>query len=188
MQRVLIAAPVYVEKEYAMNRWIENVQGFKYENKDVLLIDNSPSDAFAYRYADRVRIVRMKGDRHLKMLNVTKSMEIIRQHFLKGPYDIWFNLEIDVIPQDDHCIQKMLEYMKEGIDIVNHCYPSRLIDGDDHQGVGCSLIGKEIAKAINYNQAGDVSPDGWLWGKVRKHTQFKMIDLWGIFPIKHLAY
>jgi hypothetical protein len=168
-----------------MRRWIDNVNGFTYPH-DTLLVDNSSSDAFYSRYKSEVPMLHYKGDAHMGMRNVTHSMEMIRQRFLTQGYDFWFNIEIDVLPQIPDVIERMLEFAVS-FEIVNHAYPSRTHSDIDHQGVGCAMISRNLAQNINYDTAGDVSPDAWLWSKVRKRTTFKMIDLWNVFPILHIV-
>lgn len=189
MERVLVACPTYVGKEYAMKRWLENVQNFNYPRDcyDVFLVDNSQSTAMYDRWKDKVNMFYIKGNDQLLMRNVTTSMEKIRRHFINGKYDWWANIEIDVIPSKD-CLQLLIDEAKagKGWDLVSHAYPARDKEHIDHQGVGCCIISRFLAGAIRYDIAGDVSPDGWLWGKVRKRTEFKMKDVWNLFPIQHL--
>lgn len=185
--KVLVACPTNVVKNYAMRRWIDNVKSFTYPNHEVFMVDNSPSDAFYQNYTNEINIVHVKSDVHLPMQRITQSMEVIRKYALKNKFDFWFNIEIDVIPQDKDIVEKMVDFItKNDLDLINHAYPGRWDNTIDHQGIGFSIMNHKLFSQISFEQAGNVSPDGFMWGKVRKHTQFRMIDLWNYFPVKHL--
>lgn len=187
-KKVLVACPTNVIKKYAMRSWIDNVKSFEYDNWEVYMVDNSPSDAFSYNYKDEIHIDHIKTDQQLAHLRITQSMEVIRRYAVNGNFDYWLNLEIDVIPLDKDVIHKMVNFAETNkLDLVNHCYPARWKDYTDHQGIGFSIISKNLFSTVSFANAGNVSPDGFMWGKVRVHTQYKMADIWNIFPVKHMV-
>jgi 2-polyprenyl-3-methyl-5-hydroxy-6-metoxy-1,4-benzoquinol methylase len=183
--KILVACPTHECKIYSEKRWNDNVKSFTYPNYDVLVVDNSQTQRetlIDFPVSWLVTDTYLKAD----MLRVTKSMEIIRQHFLARDYKYWFNLEIDVIPPND-VIEQML-FHGNNADWISHAYPNRgSYETDDQQGIGCSMLSRKIAEFINFDGAGDNMPDGWLWDKVRPSRKFKTMELWGYFPVQHLA-
>lgn len=181
--KILVACCTHECKSYAEERWSNNVSKFTYPNYDVLVVDNSPCPRDT---KVNFPVLWKDSNQELAMLRVTRSMEVIRRHFLEGNYKYWFNLEIDVIPEPHDVIERMLELGDES-DWISHAYPNRGSDGtDDQQGIGCSFLSRRMCESVDFNQPGDNMPDSWLWDRVRPTRKFKTMDLWGYFPVKHL--
>lgn len=155
-----------------------------YKNRDVLVVDNSPTLDFLLRWQDLVPMVHIDADRERSLLRITQSMEVIRKHFLAGPWTRWFNLESDVIPPPD-VIERMLSLGRDS-DWISHAYPMRGKHTDDEQGIGCSILSRRLMAAFSFDNCGDDSPDGWLWAKVRPQRHYRVMELWGYFPVIHL--
>jgi hypothetical protein len=170
-----------------MQRWLDAVRALTYPNLDVLVVDNSTDDSLMRRWQDKVPMIHVTdADQVHAMLRITQSMEVIRQHFLAGPYTRWFNLEIDVIPPPD-AIERMIWWGRDS-DWIAHAYPTRgSYDTDDQQGIGCSLLSRRLLSDFNFSHAGDNMPDAWLWQQVRPSRKYRTIELWGYFPVGHLA-
>ena len=45
--KVLVGCPTYEGKEYILDRYIERVKEFTYDNYDILLVDNSKTNDYA---------------------------------------------------------------------------------------------------------------------------------------------
>jgi hypothetical protein len=186
--KVLVACPTNSMKKYAMRRWIDNAKSFDYPNYEIYVVDNSNNDTFISNYADEIPVKHIRTDQQLPMQRVTQSMEEIRIKAIREEFDYWFNLEIDVIPLEKDVIYKMVKLAQAtDVDLVNHAYPARWVGDVEHQGIGFSLLNRRLFEVISFATAGNVSPDGFMWGKIRKHTGFRMIDAWNLFPVKHLA-
>jgi hypothetical protein len=186
--KVLVACPTHLVKDYAMQRWIDNVKALSYPHYDILLVDNSPNGEMVEKYGDQVPMIKLDttGIEGRAITRINRSMELIRQHFLEGDYTHWMDIEIDVIPQKD-VIELFLGYKG---DWISHAYPAR---GDDislaQQGIGCSLLSRRLLENFDWKDAEDnTTPDGWLWDRVRPHAyDYPTTELWGYLTIEHLA-
>jgi hypothetical protein len=143
----------------------------------MFVVDNSPTKRLGFYWLNGC-------DQEHSMLRITQSMEAIRQHFLNGDCSRWFNLEIDIIPPHD-VIERMLE-LGGDTDWISHSYPMRGQHDDAQQGIGCSIFTRKLMENFNFNNAGDNSPDGWLWSKVRPDGRFTTMELWNYFHVEHL--
>lgn len=181
--KVLVACPNHVDKEYSFQRWIDNVKNLTYPNYDILVVDNSPDITFMERYKAQIPILHITVNQELRMLAITRSMELIRQHFLSDNYAYWMNIESDVIPPKD-IIEQLMKYKG---DWISHAYPTRGNNTDDQQGIGCSLLSRRLVEDFDWNEAEDNSPDGWLWQKVKPVRKYKTVEVWGEMQVEHLA-
>lgn len=186
MGNILIACPIHQCKEYAIQRWVDNVNSFTYPDVEILLVDNTFGAAFHKRWKEKIPVRHVgvtQTEQPVKRIN--KSMALIQRVFVNGEYDWWFNLEIDVLPDKD-ILEKMLK-LSDGFDLVSHAYPGRKDKTIEHQGIGCSLVSKKLARRFNFENAGSASPDGWIWSKVRATSDLSMMDLWGMCKMEHIA-
>jgi hypothetical protein len=182
--KILVSCPVHQVKEYSFQRWIDNVKSFTYPNYEIFVVDNSPNMELVNKYKDQIPIVHIKVDQSEPYNRITHSMEVIRQHFLKGNYSRWFNLECDVIPGTD-IIEVLLKYGKDA-DWIGHAYPNRGGDIEESSGIGCSMLSRRLVENYNYDEADRESPDVWLWEQVRRAKKYKTVEIWGHVPINHL--
>lgn len=188
--KILIACPVHECKEYAMQRWIDNVKNFTFQNFDIFLVDNSPNENFYNRWKDKINIIHLKETENEKDMcrRIAISMEVIRQKFINGNYYRWLNLEIDVLPQNSNLIEIMLKYGQD-TDWIAHTYPHRGSESEApvQAGVGCGMFSRRIMEYFNFNETGfDKCPDGWLWDKVRPLDKFTTIEMWSHSKMKHI--
>lgn len=185
---VLVACPNHEVKEYAFGAWIDRVREFTYPNVDVLVVDNSPDLEFMDRWRDKVptRHVDLPADAGT-VLRINTAMEEIRRHFLAGDYRWWFNVESDVIPPAD-MIERMLEWGRDA-DWISHSYPVRGFDRDNlQQGIGCSMLSRRLVEQFSFADAADhMTPDGWLWNKVRPCEDFTTVEVWSAVRVEHLG-
>lgn len=192
LPKILVACPTHEVKDYAMQRWLDTIKGFTYPNYDILLVDNSPNGEMIARYGDQVKMLKLptEGIEDRMVTRINRSMEMIRQEFLKGDYKYWCDIEIDVMPQPD-TIEVLLKYGRDA-DWIAHAYPGRN-SGDNilaQQGIGCCLLSRRLMENFDFKDAEDnTTPDGWLWDHVRPFAQdYPTIELWGVLPdIRHIG-
>jgi hypothetical protein len=185
--KILVACPTHEVKDYAMQRWIDNIKSFTYPNFEVLVVDNSPNGEMITKYGDQVPMIQLDVTdiEDLMVTRINRSMELIRQHFLAGDYTHWLDIEIDVIPQPD--VIEVLSGYKG--DWISHAYPTRgATDGSVQQGIGCSLLSRRLLENFNWKDAEDnTTPDGWLWERVRPQVyDYPTTELYGLLKIEHL--
>ncbi len=188
--KILVACPTHEVKDYSMQHWIDNVKAFTHPNFDILVVDNSPNGEMINKYGDQIRMLKLptKGIEGLMVTRINRSMEMIRQEFLKGNYTHWLDIEIDVIPPAN-VIEVLKSY--DG-DWISHAYPARDTDSQElvQQGIGCSLLSRKLLEKFSFQHGEDITtPDGYLWNQVRPLVQdYPTIELWGVLKnIKHLS-
>lgn len=183
--KVLVACPTYFGKEYAFQEWIDNVKNLSYPNYDVLVVDNSPDDSYVKKWGDKIPMEHIEtNENDLWTLKICKSMQRIKERFLEGGYEYWMNIEADNIPPKD-VIENMIKFKA---DWVSHCYPVRPDSETLEQGIGCSLLSKNLVQGFDWSKASD-SPDAELWDfakPIRSNSKYKTIELWGVFNCLHL--
>lgn len=179
--RVLIACPTHECKEYAMQAWIDAVDAIEYPNKDVLLVDNSPTDEFYKRWKDKVPMVHLSAQDQSEVASarINASMTEIRKRFLNNSIAWWFNLEIDVIPPPE-ILNVLLEFPS---DWTSHDYEVRG-GGGRMTGIGCSLLSRSIAEAANF-ASNTHGPDHELWTQTQ--NTHKTLTLTNWLPVKHIG-
>lgn len=185
--KVLVACPNHQVKEYAFQRWIDNVKNLTYPNYDILVVDNSPNDDFLYKWQDQVPMCRIdtKGIEQLMVMRLNLSYERIRLAFLHGDYDRLMIIESDVIPPKN-IIEFMLQWGKN-TDWISHAYPVQGGTEDAEQGIGCSLFTRRLMENFNFKDFADnYTSDGGLWMRVRPDGRFKTMELWSFIKIQHL--
>lgn len=185
--KVLVACPNHIVKEYSFQRWIDNVKNLTYANYDILVVDNSPYGELAEKYGNQIpiEVLPTEGIQGLMVTRINRSMELIRQKFLKGNYMHWMDIESDVIPQTD--VIEILMRLK--VDWASHAYPARgSNDGSVQQGIGCSLLSRRLLENFSWKDAEDnTTPDGWLWEHVRPRVyEYPTHEMYGVINIEHL--
>lgn len=188
--KILVACPTHKVKEYAFQRWIDNIKNLTYPNYEVLVVDNSPDDSYVNKWKDKIPMLYLPDtnqDPQKMGERICKSMAVIKDHFLKGNYIYWMNIEADNIPPKD-VIETLLKY-GNGADWISHCYPAYPGSETLEQGIGCSLLSRRLIQDFDWGLAND-SPDAELWDfakpKVRTSNVYKTVELWGIMKVEHL--
>lgn len=193
--RVMLGCPIHVSKEYSMGRWCDAVDRIAAVTRGraevtVLTVDNSPNRDFMLRWQHRIPILHLEeteAEAH-PYVRINKSMEELKRVFTSSVFDYWFNLECDVIPGPES-LPTMLRYAGRDMDWVAHAYPMRGA-AERHEvlnGIGCSLLSRNLVESFDFREANQDSFDVWLWDVMRKARRFKAIELWGVFPVEHLA-
>lgn len=185
--RILVACPTHQRKEYAMQEWVDTVHRLTYRNIEILIVDNSPTDALVQHWQNVVPIIWLDPRGRCAMERINASLEKIRERFLAGHCSRWFSMEIDTIPEPADVIERLLELGRD-TDWISHAYPSRS-GNPDHDvqagGLGCSLLSRRLLLAHSWRGAGAMAPDQWLAAYVLPMREFTAMELWGYFKIKH---
>ncbi len=187
--KVLVACPTHEVKEYAFQRWIDNVKNLTYPNYEVLVVDNSPNEDYLKRWGDKIPMkhIEVTQDPQKMGVRICQSMAVIRQHFLEGDFDWWMNIEADNIPPSD-VIETLLKYGHVA-DWTSHCYPAWPGSGTLEQGIGCSLLSRRLMEDFDWSKASD-SPDAELWDfakpKIRTDNKYRTVELWNVMKVEHL--
>jgi ubiquinone/menaquinone biosynthesis C-methylase UbiE len=187
--KVLVTCPVYDGKEYCWQQWIDMAKSLTYPNYDIFVVDNSKTIDFYNKYKDQIPMVHREeipGEKDDAMYRVCQSMGIVREHFLKGDYDYWMNIESDNIPPPN-VIETLFQYSGGGADWVAHTYST----GSGFSlmaGIGCSLLSRKLMTDFNWSDPtiADDSPDAELWNWVQKQGGYKTVELYYIMDVKHL--
>ena len=106
--RILIGTPIHRIKDYAMERWLENIAKLALESPaDLLMVDNSPDTeymetvrGYCAKYGiTNYKIVHIDFDQGMSVSAKDKRIEaaqkIIREEILSHDYDAWFSWECD---------------------------------------------------------------------------------------------
>jgi len=210
--KILIGTPIHELKDYAMERWLENVSALRNVFKaDFLMVDNSPNldymekvKGYCKKYGiEDYQIKHLEiaqGDKVDKNIDeqiherVANSHEIIRQFVLSGDYDAWFSWECDqIIPLN--ALDKLIEVMKTGnFAMVNHnCWDKNVEDGLCFDW-GVTLVNREYLKKYGFllEFGKEPEPTSWynaqIWYRQRMiKDKVPFIDLCGVIsPILHL--
>lgn len=165
LPKILIACPVYDGKEYSMTRWLNAIRFLDYPSYSVLMVDTSNGTDFFERWRKQVAMAHLElATETTPDSRVAMGMEAIRKAFLVGDWQIWLNIEADVIVPP-HTIRMMLPYMR-GVDFLAAPYPHRreprMIEGC----FGCTMFSRNIAHGLSFEDAPtDSHTDMWFRAK-----------------------
>src|SRR3989344_3675225 len=97
--KVLIGCPTYKNKEYCLKEYADAVNNLRYDNKDVLVVDNSEGDKYLGKLK-QFQLNAVKDPLHFDSARdrIVHSRNIIRQKVLDESYDYFLSLEQDIIP------------------------------------------------------------------------------------------
>jgi len=167
--KILIGTPIHACKDYAMERWLENVSKLQREYPaDFLMVDNSPGFDYIKKvkgYCAKYGITNYQIE-HLEINQqqtveeiIGRSIEIIRQEVLAHDYDAWFSWECDqLIPNNS--LSGLIKMMDSGnFMIASHNTwlrqnPNEILD----ELFGTTLIKREVLKKISFIPE---MPDTW---------------------------
>lgn len=204
--KVLIGTPIHICKDYAMERWLDNVAKLQQETPtDLLLVDNSPGTDYVEKvkeYCEKYGIKNYKI-KHIELPpgqevyeRVARSREIIRQEILSKDYDAWFTWECDqIIPVD--ALNRLVKLMKEGnFMMINPNNWARWTDPPQYNtDFGFSLIKRECLEKYGFIlQFGTdpEMPDSWQPGEAWLKKRIlrgggNFLEIYGVIePVLHL--
>ncbi len=196
--RVLIGTPIHESKDYAMERWLENVAKLQHDHPaDLFMVDNSPGTQYMEKvemYCAKHGITNYKIE-HIelppeqdKYERIARSREVIRNYFLAHDYEAWFTWECDqIIPINT--LDKLIAIMKEGkYTMVNPNKWARENPTISNTDFGCCLIKREALEKYGFLNPPGSWETGEAWFKSRVlHGGGSYIDVYGVIdPIYHL--
>jgi hypothetical protein len=96
--------PIYADKDYCLQEFLDNTSKFTYKNKKHIIIDNSNDNGVYYNklkvicepYSIEVYHVE-RGNNSREALS--RAQNLARKIFLEGDYDFLFSLESDIFPK-----------------------------------------------------------------------------------------
>lgn len=147
MDKVLVAAPVSIHKDYCLFRWIDWIKQLTYPC-EILLVDNSPDPDYHKKIQDlgglHVLHIEPKGN---PVQFIAKSQEIIRQVAIKNNMDYLMMIECDVFPP-----LNIIEHLKH--------YRTTVVSGNYFlaHGEDTCLSIQEIEHDFHRKQVGRLSP------------------------------
>lgn len=110
--KVLVGCPTAVQKKYCLKEYAEGIKGLDYENFDVLVADNSPTEEYA-KEIEKTGLNTIKDQYFEKVRDrIINSRNLLRKKTIDEEYDYFFSLEQDVFPQKD-TIKNLLEHGKD---------------------------------------------------------------------------
>lgn len=202
--KVLIGTPIHQVKDYAMERWLQNVAELqKVYSADLLMVDNSPGLEYVKKVKEYCKKYGLKNYKieHLEIWQengaderIGRSREIIRQNFLAHDYDAWFSWECDqLIPTD--ALNTLVKFMVNGnYAMISHNSWTR---GDPDQALaafGCTLIRRDCLENFGFLLEYQNMQNCWHAGETRFKNQVlkaggKYIEVYGVIqPIYHLDH
>src|SRR3989344_4962092 len=200
--KILIGTPIHECKDYAMERWLENVSKLEYP-ADFMMVDNSPGLEYVEKvkgYCTKYGIKNYKIE-HLEINQaqgvferVAHSRGVVIQEILSHDYDAWFTWECDqLIPTN--ALGKLIELMKMGnFMIVNPNSWNREIPGQPNTEFGLSLINRKCLEKYGFLLGVGAEPDmpnrgdndTWFKKRILKDGG-NYIDIFGVIdPVYYL--
>ena len=143
---VLVAAPTYAGKAYALDRYLAAYDGQTYSNRSLLLVDNTGDGGTYFRSLQRrgIPVLRYPPKRRWDHTQFG-VWSVILGRALEEQADYIFSLEQDVIIPPDG-IALMVKYAtRHSLCFLVNPYPARPSTGfvGDMDELGCSLIDPE---------------------------------------------
>jgi len=112
--KVLVACPTYEGKDYCVDEWINHIKNLKYNNYNILLVDNTADNGDHAKWlADTYGVEVIHHYRKDISLNglMAECNEIIRKRVIDEGYDYWMSIESDVFPPKN-IIPKLMNHEK----------------------------------------------------------------------------
>lgn len=180
--KILIGTPIHESKGYCLERWLDNVSDLtKVTPCDLLIVDHSPTPAFAKRVDDYCKKsgIRNYEVKHFELepdlspaddrsLGVEASQEMIRQEVLTKNYDLWFSWESDQIIPSDSLI-KLIDVMKKNNSmLLIHDSHDRDNPDDFNLDMGVTLVSRKALKI------------GWFMPVSKGKVSLKLSDAYDV--------
>ncbi len=121
--RILVGCPTYERYEFCLQEYSSIVRNLMYPNYDILVVDNSETDAYAEKIRQAGLSVEKVPYKKRARDRIVDSRNLLRQKALDGSYDYLFSLEQDVIPPPG-ILLRLLKHDKKAISglYFNHVY------------------------------------------------------------------
>ena len=109
--KVLVGCPISSYREDVIDQYIESVKSLTYKNYEVLLIDNSETDAMFNRINGKVPVQKTKRIEKIGEM-LARDRNVLRKKALDEGFDYFLSLEQDVMPPKD-VIERLLANEKQ---------------------------------------------------------------------------
>ncbi|MFH1588048.1 MAG: glycosyltransferase [Candidatus Diapherotrites archaeon] len=111
--KILIGCPIHDGRKDIIDEFIESLNSLSYENKEILLIDNSKGNEMFEKIKGRVDVIKSEHTGNA-MEMLARDRNTLREKCLNEGFDYFFSLEQDVFPPKD-VIEKLLENKKKNL-------------------------------------------------------------------------
>jgi hypothetical protein len=186
--KVLVGCPTSDHKAYCLKEYVAAVKNLTYPNYDIMIVDNSKSQAYSKKMKSMGLNVIKDGWNDNARERIVSSRNILRENVLQS-YDHFLSLEQDVIPPTN-IIERMLEHKKPIITGMYFTYkgdektitPLLWIKGKgeirnlteeeamqdqvievDAAGMGCMLIAKEVLRNVRFRYEKESNSFDDMW-------------------------
>ena len=112
LEKILIAAPTAAVKNYCIEKWLLNINEFKYPDFELVLVDNTLdkgenvaylqllSECLGLKYD--VTVMGVKSRKAAGLIErMCESHNLCRQIAIESNYTHWLHLETDIFPPDN---------------------------------------------------------------------------------------
>ena len=166
--KVLIAAPISKHKDYIIHEWIPYVVSMPYENKEILLVDNSADSDWHLGLIDTygINILHVNPQGKSNVEYMCLSQNVIRQFVIQNNFEYLMSIECDVFPPHD-IINYLMCY---GVPIIS--VPYMVAQGEQSE-ICMSVIDGYIEDTNNRHV-------GTFEGYVRTNGQLAQVDSCGL--------
>ncbi len=192
--RILLATPVFDQKEYAVPQWLEADKLYTHEH-DTLMVDNSATPDFFERLktiAAPSVLTALNNDFRALLMNrvatpggeyfapLTQAAEHIRKFALVYGYDYWLNIDVDEWGDPD-LIDYLLELIGDA-DVLAHASPNRQLNQWIDGGFGCVMFNRRTLMSFSFDECPPtMAHDVWFFRYVRGYSP---LDYSGLPEIK----
>jgi hypothetical protein len=135
--KILIATPTADIKDYCFDAWSDYLHSITYENKEILIVDNSKNPDYYKKIINKgfnCIHYEPKKNENIREIMCTCN-NIIRDYFLSGSHDFLFSIESDIFTAPN-ILEHLLWFKKKVIGLtyfIYHSYLSQIInfEGED---------------------------------------------------------
>lgn len=145
-ERVLVFAPTSIEKEYCLEEYLGAYHAQTYENKELLLIDNSCGP---YHYKDLSRRsdtgTVLRCERRGTLFDTIDECWRMALDYAKAHKIRYImSIESDVLVPEDMIHYSLDTMYEKNVSIVSHAVPSRIGGSDQGFALACTLLDSEV--------------------------------------------
>jgi len=140
--RVLVAAPTYLGKDYALDQYLRAYEAFTFSPRGLLLVDNTRDNGEYAAHLEKLGVPVRRVEPSMDFEETfTRCWRVILEEALVGEYEWVLSLESDVIGPPQLIVEMLSIADFVQAPFVTQCYPyhnKRL--NEYYQGMGCVLM------------------------------------------------
>lgn len=145
--KVLVAAPVFDQKDYCLEKYLKHIEDIDYPNYDHIMVDNSEDDWF-FKKLQFLEVESYKVNRGANSREaICNSMNFIRDYFLERDYDYLLIVESDLFVDKD-VINRLLNHNKS---IVGSFYLLGNKEADEPYDKALKLLQAGFITRLEFN-------------------------------------